>query len=223
MSQYKLHWIGGSPNSWRVLLTLAFKGVEYDSQRINPASWDREGSGFFDLNPRGKVPVIEDGDTIIYESIAIMAYLEAKHPEQPIFGNSADQTGFIWQRIAELMHYTLEPVYELSRLLMRETALDEIDHSKQLVQIISEELTNINAQLANASYLAGNELSAVDIYFYPAIAFLEKMLVLPAATLLNIDFNPINEKLPNLSNWMSEIEKMRGFEDAYPPHWRDEK
>ncbi|HFD31243.1 MAG TPA: glutathione S-transferase family protein [Gammaproteobacteria bacterium] len=222
MSQYKLHWISGSPNSWRVLLTLAFKGISYDSKRINPAAWDREGSGFFKLNPRGKVPVIEDGDTVIYESIAIMTYLEAKHPENPIFGKNTDQSGLIWQRIAELIHYTIEPVYELSRLLMRETALDNIDHSKQLVQTISEELVNVNAQLANAPYIAGNELSAADIYFYPAIAFLEKMMVLPAAKLLEIDFYPFTDKLPKLSNWMCEIEKIRGFEDAYPPHWRDE-
>ncbi|HFD32793.1 MAG TPA: glutathione S-transferase family protein [Gammaproteobacteria bacterium] len=222
MTPYKLHWISGSPNSWRVLLTLAFKGIKYQSQRINPASWDQEGSGFLKLNPRGKVPVLEDGDTVIYESIAIMAYLETKHPEVPIFGTNPTQSGFIWQRIAELIHYTLEPVYELSRLLMRDTALDDIDHSKELVKNISRELSTINSQLNDAPYIAGNYVSAADIYFYPAIAFLEKMLPLPAAKLLGVNFYPIPEKLPNLFKWMCEMETITGFEAAYPPHWRDE-
>ena len=104
---------------------------------------------------------------------------------------------------------------------MRDTASDDINHSKQLVRAISEELTNINAQLVNTSYLAGNKLSAADIYFYPAIAFLEKMMVMPDAEKLEIDFYPVPDKLPNLAKWMSGIETIQGFEDAYPPHWKD--
>jgi len=222
MSTYKLHWISGSPNCWRVLLTFAFKGIEYQSQRINPATWDQGDSHFLRLNPRAKVPVLEDDDTVIYESMAIMAYLEEKHPDTPIFGENPAQTGLIWQRIAELIHYTLEPVYELSRLLMREAALDDIDHSNQLAQNISEELKMIDSQLGKTSYMAGNKISAADIYFYPAVAFLEKMLLLSSAKHLDADFNSILDKLPALSSWMCEIEKMSGFEEAYPPHWRDE-
>jgi glutathione S-transferase len=222
MKPYKLHWISGSPNSWRVLLTLAFKGIEFQSQRINPEKWDPMGSGFLKLNPRAKVPVLEDGDTIIYESIAIMTYLESKHPDIVIFGENPAQSGLIWQRIAELIHYTLEPVYEISRLLMRDTALDDVSHSKQLVKVISTEIKKIDSLLGKTSYMAGNKISAADIYAYPAIAFLEKMLILPATKYLDIDFYPIPDKLPNLSDWMCEVEKMPGFETAYPPHWRDE-
>ncbi len=222
MSTYKLHWISGSPNCWRVLLAFAFKGIEYQSQRINPATWDQGDSHFLRLNPRAKVPVLEDGDTVIYESVAIMAYLEEKHPDVPIFGENPAQSGLIWQRIAELIHYTLEPVYELSRLLMRETALDDIDHSNQLAQNISKELKIIDSQLGKTSYIAGNKISAADIYFYPAVAFLEKMLALPATKHIDVNFYPMPDELPALSNWMCEIEKMPGFEKAYPPHWRDE-
>ena len=196
MKAYKLHWISGSPNSWRVLLTLAYKGVAYESQRINPATWNRRDDGFYDLNPRGQVPVLEDEDTVIYESIAIMAYLEAKHPNIAIFGETPAQSGLIWQRIAELIHYSLEPVYDLSRLLMRDTAADDIEHSQQLVSTISKELAKINSHFAGSSFIAGDELSAADIYFYPAIAFLEKMLVSPAAQVLEIDFYPLSDKLP---------------------------
>ena len=222
MNTYKLHWISGSPNCWRVLLAFAYKGIEFQSQRINPETWNQEDSKFLKLNPRAKVPVLEDGETVIYESIAIMAYIDKKHPETPIFGEDATQSGLIWQRIAELIHYTLEPVYELSRLLMRETALGDIGHSNQLAQTISEELRMIDSHLGNTPYIAGNKISAADIYFYPAIAFLEKMLILPATKHLDVDFYPIPDKLPTLSNWMCEIEKMHGFEEAYPPHWRDE-
>ena len=34
----------------------------------------------------GKVPVLKDGDFVIYESLAMMAYLDRKYPEPPLFG-----------------------------------------------------------------------------------------------------------------------------------------
>ncbi|MCF6323627.1 MAG: glutathione S-transferase N-terminal domain-containing protein [Gammaproteobacteria bacterium] len=62
MSIYKLHWISGSAYAWRVMLALSHKNIKYESQIIDAATWDREASGFLKLNPRGKVPVLEDGD-----------------------------------------------------------------------------------------------------------------------------------------------------------------
>jgi len=205
------------------MLALEYKGINYESERIDPAVWDPQESGFYTLNPRGKVPVLEDDKTVIYESVAIMAYLEEKHPEVPLFGENPEQTGLIWQRIAELIHYTLEPVYELSRLIMRDTASNNIDHSKQLVIEIYKELTAIDSYLGVTTHIAGNSVTAADIYLYPAIAFLEKMLTRPVAEQLQVDFYPLPEKLTNLSRWMTRCEQMTGFEQAYPPHWRDEE
>jgi glutathione S-transferase len=36
------------------------------------------------MNPRGKVPTIKHGDTVIYESDAILQYLEETYPEHPL-------------------------------------------------------------------------------------------------------------------------------------------
>ena len=33
------------------------------------------------MNPRGRVPTLKDGDFVLYESLAILAYLDRKHPE----------------------------------------------------------------------------------------------------------------------------------------------
>ncbi len=222
MNSLKLHWISGSPNCWRVSLTLALKNIEFQSQRIDPATWDKQNYDFLKLNPRGKVPVLEDGNTIVYESIAIMVYLDSRYPELPIFGDNPSQTSLIWQRIAESIHYSLEPIYELSRLFMRKKIMDDINHSKRLVQTVAKELRIIDSQLEHSSHMAGNKLSAADLYSYPAIAFLERVLSKTLAHPLAIEFYPISEKLTNLSKWMDEIEKMPGFENAYPVHWRDQ-
>ncbi len=46
-----------------------------------------------ELNPRGKVPTLKDGDFAVYESIAIMAYLDRKYTEPPLFGETPEETG----------------------------------------------------------------------------------------------------------------------------------
>jgi glutathione S-transferase len=45
------------------------------------------------LNPRGEVPVLTDGDVVVHESIAIVAYLEGEFPEPALFGATSAETG----------------------------------------------------------------------------------------------------------------------------------
>ena len=84
---------------------MAYKGLNYESIRINTQSWNREQSGYFKINPRGKIPALVDGDYAIYESTAIMAYLEAKHLEKSLMGVDLRETGLVWQAVSELINY----------------------------------------------------------------------------------------------------------------------
>lgn len=218
----KLHWISGSPNAWRVMLFMAIKNIEYESIRIEPKSWDRDTSGFYDLNPRGKVPLLEDGDNVVYESLAIMSYLEAKYPESPLFGIGHIQSGLVWQRIAELVHYAIEPMYLLSRSLMRGQALEKVSESNETAQTISLELASIESWLTNCPYFAGESLTAADIYFYPAIAFLKRISYMKANDALDFVYLPLEEKFPKLDSWMKRIEEISVFDKTIPPHWKGE-
>src|SRR5690242_8918362 len=53
------------------------------------------------MNPRGRVPVLRDGDYVVAESVAILAYLERRFPDPPLFGRDAAEAGRIWQWVAE--------------------------------------------------------------------------------------------------------------------------
>jgi glutathione S-transferase len=98
-------WGSGSPYAWRVLLTLEVKGLSYESRLIQFSRGDHRSPEHLALSPRGKVPVLRDGDYVLSESLAIMAYLDRKHSEPPIFGGSAEETGLIWKAIFEFESY----------------------------------------------------------------------------------------------------------------------
>jgi glutathione S-transferase len=71
-----------STNVERVALALAFKGLEAEPVVIDPA--DR--SGVIDLTGQPLVPVLEDDDgTVVADSRRILAHLEGRHPDPPMF------------------------------------------------------------------------------------------------------------------------------------------
>jgi len=53
------------------------------------------------LNPRGRVPVLKDGDYVCFESLAILYYLDLKYPQPPIFGRTPEEAGTIMRVICE--------------------------------------------------------------------------------------------------------------------------
>ena len=67
-----------SPFVRKVLVFAAEKGIEVENQVIRPG---QEDSDFFSASPFRKIPALRDGDFKICDSSAIVAYLEALHPE----------------------------------------------------------------------------------------------------------------------------------------------
>ena len=70
-----------STNVERVALALAHKGVSVESVVI---SYD-DRSEVERVSGQGLVPVIEDGGTVVYDSAAILEYLERAYPEPPLY------------------------------------------------------------------------------------------------------------------------------------------
>src|SRR3984885_15401299 len=80
------------PYGQKVRIALAEKGLTYDLVQIDIAKGENRHPDFFRLNPFGRVPVLVDEDTTIYDSTIINEYLEDEYPEPPILppvGSSA--------------------------------------------------------------------------------------------------------------------------------------
>lgn len=78
--------------AWAVSLGLEHKGLDYADKLLSASEGQLKTDEFRALNPRGKVPVLVDGDTTIYESQAILLHLELTYPEKPLLpANTADR------------------------------------------------------------------------------------------------------------------------------------
>ncbi len=70
-----------SNNSMRAQLCLDEKGLDYEYVMVDLFKGEHKQPAFLAINPRGQVPALVDGDVRIYESVAIVEYLEYRYPE----------------------------------------------------------------------------------------------------------------------------------------------
>jgi glutathione S-transferase len=216
----ELYWGSGSPFSWRAMLTLELKRLPYESKLLEFSKEEHKSPGYLKLNPRGKVPTLKDGDFVLYESLAIMAYLDRKHPEPSIFGRNPQETGLIWRAISETDSYLLEPAFKVVAPLYFGRGLEKTDEIQSAAATIRQELERINAALSHSVCIVGAQISAADIALFPFIQTLLRAASKDAAKPLDLGFSPLDQRYPNIAAWVKRVEAIPSYEKTYPPHWR---
>jgi len=217
------YFISGSPFAWRVLLALQIKRLDFKATEIYGSKGDNKTPEYLAMNPHGKVPVLTDGNTTIYESLAILAYLERKYPEKPLFGISAEESALIWQRIMEV-EMLLPPIVGG---MIRPVFTGSVEGNETAINVHIEnlkgELARYEGWLDGQEYLAGGGLSAADVALYPVIAIITRVMGMQTNDKLDIGFLPLTSTYPALVSWMTRIESIPGFDAVYPPHWKVKK
>lgn len=219
MSQLQLYWISGSPFSWRVQLALALHNIDYVSHCLSLTKMEQKQPEYLALNPRGKVPLLQDGDFSIRESMAILAYLNTKFSWN-LFGTTAAETGIIWQHIFETEHYISVRLRRIAVPIFFNQVEARRDSILEATEGLKEELERLNAALEGKEWLAGDRLTAADVATYPAIQLAQRAASREQAQSLALDLLPLAEKYPQLVAWMQRLENLPGAKETYPPHWQ---
>ena len=108
-------WGSGSPYSWRVLLALEYKRLPYTSHLLQFSKQEHKSPHMLALNPRGRVPTLKDGDYVVFESLAVMYYLDRKYPARPLFGDSPEEGAVIMRVCCEFQAYIEDHVMRIAR------------------------------------------------------------------------------------------------------------
>ena len=80
----KLYGYYRSSAAYRVRIALALKGLSYDLTSVHLMKGEQYGPEFSAISPQNLVPVVEDEGQLLYQSLAIMQYLDEKWPEPPL-------------------------------------------------------------------------------------------------------------------------------------------
>ena len=215
-----LYWASGSPFAWRVMLTLEVKKLAYESKLLEFSKGENKTPAYLQLNPRGKVPSLKDGDFVLYESLAIMSYLDRKYPDPPLFGKTPEETGLIWRALAECESYVVSASNKVVRPIFFGEGLDKVEEIQQAAQTLRQEFKTIDERLAGSHWLVGDEISAADIGTFPLVQLILRAASKEAAQPLNLGLLPLEKTSPNIAKWVQRIEALPNYQRTYPPHWR---
>jgi glutathione S-transferase len=214
-----LYWGSGSAHCWRVQLALEHKGIPWTSHLLKLDQQEHKAPQMLAMNPRGKVPVLRDDDYVVFESVAILYYLDLRFPQPPIFGTSPQEAGVIMRVIDEYQAYIEPSLLQVLEALPEKRAprIDE-QVTEAMIRIASEART-IERRLAQSEWVVGERFSAADMVIYPDIRLLLRALERPAAHELAARFLPLDVNYPALGRWLQRVAALPGHARSCPPHW----
>jgi glutathione S-transferase len=217
----EIYWGSGSPYSWRVLLALEYKRLAYDSHLLQFSKQEHKSPQMLRMNPRGRVPVLKDGDYVVFESLACLLYLDRKYPDYPLFGTSAEEAGTIMRVICEYQAYAEQYVTQIVSAVFLDQLDQQAEEITKAMHIVGGEARTIEGRLSKSDWLVGEQPSAADLTVFPGIMLLHRAMEKREAGDLRSRFLPMESTYPAIARWIQRMEQMPGYERSYPPHWRD--
>ena len=204
----------GSPYAWRVWLALEHKAIAYELKAISFSAGDLKKPEFLKINPRHKVPAITDGDLALYESSAIVEYLDEQYASgKKLIPGNTKQRALIRRLVREADEYFAHALERLvDQVLFTKQEKWDLQEIASAREALATELTMFEA-CVGGDFLAG-ELSAADFALYPMIALCLRM------EKKKPDLDVRGAIGPKLGAWMKRIEALPYYDKTYPSHWK---
>jgi glutathione S-transferase len=174
MSEFIVHTIPGSPFARAVLATLEEKGARYRLAPLAPGS--HKSPQHLARHPFGRVPVLEHDGFMLYETQAILRYLDRVLPEPALTPTDARRAArmdqvmnindwYLFHGVANVIvfHRVVGP-----RVLGLAPDEAAIDAAMPAARVVFAELSRL---LGEQPYLAGDGISLADLIVAPHVAF----------------------------------------------------
>jgi glutathione S-transferase len=162
----KIYGRATSSNVQLVMWAVGELGLEHERLDFGHVHGGLDTAEFAALNPHRKVPVLRDGDAVIWESCAILRYLAARHGDGGAFwpaDPAARARVDMWAEWGknELCNAFTVPIF-WARV---RTAAADRDEARlaQAVATFDDYMARLAAQLGDRAFVCGDALTAADI------------------------------------------------------------
>ena len=206
----------GSPFSWRVWLALEHKAVDYETRILSFSAGDTRKPEFLAINPRGHVPTLVDGDFVLWESLAILEYLDERFDGgTPLYPGGVRERARVRRLVAEAQAYVRQEAIDpiVDEYFWKDGAPPDVDKVAKAREALQRELAYFAREL-QGPFLAGAAPTAADFVLYPEVAYVKRITFRkPETKLTQLLPAPIVE-------WAARIEALPYFGKTFPEHWR---
>ena len=193
----KLYTYDAAPSPQRVALFMKYKGIEIETQQVDMMAAEHLEAKYKAIVPDQTLPalVLDDG-TVLSEVIGIITYLEALYPETPLLGTTPLEKAMVttWDSKIYSMLYgsvadalrNASPGFKV-RALPGPLDLEQIPELAERGKIrINWAWEEIDKELANRKWIAGDKFSFADIDLIVAVGFSGWVKSKPSKDLLNL-------------------------------------
>ena len=176
----RIHGHPFSTYARRVHIALIEKDIPHERITIDMQAGGHRKPEYRRINPYGRVPALEEDGFILFESTAILNYLEATHPAPPLVPADAKGRAQVdmHMKLCDLqMSRQTGTIIFPKRFLPRERWI-EADMAKAKEEI-EKHLAILETELGSAEYLVGGRYSLADLAYTPFLEFLPLMEITP--------------------------------------------
>jgi glutathione S-transferase len=178
----KLYGSALSGSTRRVALVLREKEVPYEFVLVDMSKAEHKTPEYLKNQPFGQVPYIDDDGFILFESRAICRYIAAKYPAQgatrTLPTDVKTKAKFEEAASVEVAHFDSHVSAYLYETLIKEKYRG-LEPNEALVkgylEKIDATLKVYEQILSNQKYIAGDELSLIDLFHLPSGAVLKRV------------------------------------------------
>jgi maleylacetoacetate isomerase len=169
-----------SSASYRVRIALALKGLDYEYLPIHLVKNEQFGAAFAAVSAARLVPLLKDGDTVVTQSLAIMEYLDERHPQPPLLPRDAAGRARV-RSLALDMACEIHPLNNLRvlRYLVRELKVSEEAKDAWYRHWVEGGLEAVERQLvgqpATGSFCHGDAPTLADCVLVPQVFNAQRM------------------------------------------------
>jgi glutathione S-transferase len=164
----KIYGVPISVHTRKVIAAVLAKGLNYEIEVVVPIDPSTLPAKWETISPTGKIPVVEDGDTMIPDSTVACAYLDRAYPTRPVY--PADTEGYV--RALWLEEYADGTLFrEVVHPLFFESFVGPKVHKREPDRTVVDRVCNdaipkifgyLDGTVGNG-FVAGDTLSVADI------------------------------------------------------------
>jgi len=163
MSRLRIYGIART-RAFRALWVAKELGLDYEHIPIEIGDAGARTPEFMSINPNGRLPVIVDGDFVLFESLAITMYLAKKHSLGRLYPGALEDEARTWQ-------WSLWALTEVDRgvniwsLHAVRLPPDERDAAKraEALKVVAAPFKVLDATVADRPYLLGEDFTVADL------------------------------------------------------------
>lgn len=203
----RLYQAATSSASWRIRIALALKEIAYDTVWLDLRKGEHLDESYRDLLPAQQVPCLEIDGHRLFQSMAIIEYLDETRPTLRLVPQEAALRAGV-RAVSELINSAIQPMHNIA---VRERLQEQFAAGESATQEwcrfwIERRFASLDVVLreSRSRYACADSITMADVFLYPQVLTSQR-------------FDVDMKRFPAISAVVDSLADLTAFHESHPP------